>query len=661
MGSSNPKVARQRQSSAPRLENVELRNYHLHKRIDQDELSVIYAASHTTLERPVHVAILRRSGWVAAARFQLAGRLAARLSHPHLLPVIDAGHDDQYGDYLVTPALQAQRLSSVLEAGALDPVVALHIFARIASVLDYLHTNGVIHRDIQPTNILIAGDPSAGDMLAYLTNLSLAASPETPADLSSIEEGDYLSPYSAPEQRLDQSEAHPALDIYSLGAVLYHMLWGNIPEGANTVLPSLAATMGDPELKQVDLLLQRMLAEAPAARPKTAGECATMLRRALRQQLDQSTPDMEESRWEPTAEWLPNPLEAVLTSELKNLATTAAPEEQHYIDEIVSKFEEYVTKSRERANQIHRGDAIRRWLNRWSRQGFFRRERVGQLIDFEQVLSYNIYLYSLRVLYETRTPPEIAVRPMTSADRRATGDLVEVWAVEVPETTNFADVSPTRLILPNSLNIITCPQCEGGGQLPCTRCNGEGIITKPRTVRNQDGTTYEDTISAQCPTCRSSGRVNCDQCNGSGNLVEEAFFTWSRRATEFLNTDDIDDLLQPIVLRNHEIEVCSTPINVYGGHWHSVVPLDETLQEAIAAIQDQNTHLIAAELTIKGVPVTEVNYKLNEKDDTLYLIGMSNEVVGGWSLLNPERLALVAVAALLVLLALIWAGLQLFG
>ncbi len=658
MKPSNPKVARQRQSSAsgaPRLENVELRNYHIQKRIDQDELAVIYAATHTTLERPVHVAILRRAGWVASARFQLAARLAARLSHPHLLPVIDAGHDDQYGDYFVTPAIQAQRLSKVLEAGALDPVTALHIFTQIAGAVDYLHANGVIHRDIQPANILIAGDN-----LAYLTNLSLAASPETPADLSSIEEGDYLSPYSAPEQRLEQGEAHPAQDIYGLGAVLYHMLWGSIPEGAHATLPSLASTYADPTLKQVDLLLQRMLAESPAARPKTAGECAIMLRRALRQQIDRSTTDMEESRWEPAAEWLANPLEAVLTSELKELSTTAAPEEQVYITEIVSKFEEYLRKSRERADQIHRGDAIRRRLNRWSGQGFFRRNGIGKLIDFDQILSYNVYFYTLRALYETRTAPIVEVRPMSNADRRATGDIVDVWDVDVPETPDFSDVRPTRLLLPNSTNIITCPQCEGSAELTCPRCEGAGMLTRERTKRNADGSTVVDETSEQCPTCHTYGRVRCERCNGNGNLVEEAFFTWSRHASEFLNTDDIDDLLQPIVLQQHQIEVCTTPINVYGGHWHSVVPLDEILREAIAAIKDESTHLIAAELTIKGVPVTEVNYKLADKDDTLYLIGLDHEVVGGWSLLNPERIALVAVAALLVVLALLWAVFTVF-
>ncbi len=652
MQQSKPKSARQRQSSpAARLENVELRNYHVQQRIDQDELALIYTATHTTLERPVQVAILRRSGWVASARFQLAARLAARLTHPHLLPVIDAGHDEKYGDYMVLPAIEAQRLSALLQAGALEPVRALRIFTQIAAALDYLHANGVIHRDVQPSNILIAGDD-----LAYLTNLGLAASAETPADLGSLDEGDYLSPYSAPEQRLDQTDAAPALDIYSLGAVLYHMLWGDMPEGDGSPLPSLVDKLHAPEMASVDALLQRMLAPNPAARPASAGECATLLRRAMRQQLDRATPDMEESRWEVTAEWIENPLEPVLTSELRAAAAHALPEELEQVEQIVAQFQMYLQRSRERADSLHRTDAIRRRLNRWSRQGFFRRTGVGQLIEFEQVLSFNVYFYELRALYETRTHPVVSQRPMQPQDRRSTGELPQVWDVDVPDTPPYADVSPTQLILPNSTMVITCPECEGNAELICPRCEGAGMLPRERKVRHPDGSVDTEVISEQCPTCRTYGRVRCERCAGNGNLIEEATFIWSRRAMEFLNHDDDaeDDLLQPLVLQEHLIDVCSTPINVYGGHWHSVPPLDAMLRQAVSEIKDEQTRLIAAELTIKATPVTEVNYKLNDKDDTLYLIGMEHAVLGSWSLLNPERIALVVVGVLLVLGLLIW-------
>ena len=88
----------------------DLLNYRLSERISQEELATVYRATHLTLDRPVQVHILRRTDWISVSRFQLAARLAARLSHPNILPVVDAGHDDRYGDYLVTPRLETRSL-----------------------------------------------------------------------------------------------------------------------------------------------------------------------------------------------------------------------------------------------------------------------------------------------------------------------------------------------------------------------------------------------------------------------------------------------------------------------------------------------------------------------------------------------------------------------
>src|SRR5215212_2449303 len=201
----------------------DLLNYRLSERLTQEELATVYRATHLTLDRPVQVHILRRTDWISVSRFQLAARLAARLSHPNILPVVDAGHDDRYGDYLVTPRLETRSLHDILKEGPLDPLVALKIFSQIGAALDYLHGEGIMHRDVQPGNILLT--PQG---VAYLTNFSLAAAPDTP-DLSSIEEADYLTPYSAPEQSLVSGAPAPAQDLYSLGALLYHMLSGELP------------------------------------------------------------------------------------------------------------------------------------------------------------------------------------------------------------------------------------------------------------------------------------------------------------------------------------------------------------------------------------------------------------------------------------------------
>ncbi|MCU0493506.1 MAG: protein kinase, partial [Chloroflexaceae bacterium] len=162
----------------------ELRNYRLGERVGQEELATVYQAVHQTLDRPVQVHILRRTDWVSASRFQLAARLAARLSHPNLLPVIDAGHDDRYGDYIITPLLEARSLADMLAEGPLDAITSLKIATQLAAALDYLHNQGIIHRDVQPSSVQVTPQN-----LAYLTNLTLAASSDTP-DLSSLAEAD---------------------------------------------------------------------------------------------------------------------------------------------------------------------------------------------------------------------------------------------------------------------------------------------------------------------------------------------------------------------------------------------------------------------------------------------------------------------------------------
>ncbi|MFQ3664387.1 MAG: protein kinase [Chloroflexaceae bacterium] len=607
-------------------EGAELRNYRLIERLAQEELATVYRGSHLTLERPVQVHILRRTDWVSSGRFQLAARLAARLSHPNLVPVIDAGHDERYGHYLVTPELDAQPLSALLADGRLPPPLAVRIVTQIAAALDYLHAQQIVHRDVQPANILVTAEG-----VAYLTNLSLAAGPDTP-DLSSLEEADYLTPYSAPEQRFADGEASPALDIYGLGAVTYHMLSGEVPPDPGVPLPSLAAV--EPALASADRVVRRMLLPQPQARFPSASAAATALRQALRGQIDQATTDMEESRWETNAEWLPNPFETALES--------ALPE----------RFQEYLARARKRADDLHRRDAIRRFLNRWSRDGFFRRRALGQLIQLEQIVSFNVYFYELRVLYETRTEPTPRIRPEAPAEQpRPFQNPADVWQVPVPEMGPFEAVRPREVPLPGSARVFPCNECLGAGKVYCASCKGHGSVEKVSRVSNRDHSRSQETITVRCPACGGDGRQDCPRCEGGGNLVEDLVFTWSRRAMLFENSDDVEDL-PLLAIRKHLEPVFEGPIDPYKGPWHSVAPLAELLRAVIEAAGD-DTRIRHAELTVRGAPITEVEYVLDEQPRQLHLVGFEPQLFGDWSLYNHERIALVVVVAIVALLTVV--------
>lgn len=600
----------------------DLLNYRLTERVGQAELATVYRATHLTLDRPVEVHILRRTDWISSSRFQLAAKLAAHLSHPNILPVVDAGHDERYGDYMVTPRLETRPLHDLLKQGPLDALTAIKVFSQIGAALDYLHAQGVVHRDVQPANILLTPQGNA-----YLTNFSLAAAPDTP-DLSSIEEADYLTPYSAPEQSLVSGEPAAAQDIYSLGAVLYHMLLGVEPPPPGAEPRSLAER--DSTLAEADRVVQRLLAAQPAQRFAGAAQAVVALRQALRRQLDQSTDDMEESRWEATAEWLENPLETVAGALLDH---------------------EFVARARARADNLHRTGVIRKLLDRWSQQGWLRRPLLGQLIQPSQIVSYDVYLYELRAHYETRTPPQTRqVVPEGGAVTPAVREL-DLWEAPVPERAPFVDAAPEPIVMPGSRKMVPCAECGGAANIACKQCRGTGHVERIRKIKEPDGSVRNEPLKESCPICRGYGKQTCARCEGAGQMLEEKFFTWSRQGKKYLNEDDLTGLHQ-LTIHTQAQAVFDSRIDPYQASWYQVAPLKELLDQAING-GGPNSRLITADLTIKGVPITEVDYTYKNRPHSLTLVGFNNEVRGDSVLFDRERAILYAGLVLLGLIALV--------
>lgn len=594
------RAGREREASTRRAEGpTELRGYRLHERVGQEELATVFRGTHTTLDRPVHVYLLRRTDWVSSSRFGLAARLAARLTHPHLLPVIDAGHDEKLGAYMVTPQIDGQRLDEALASGPLDPLLALRIFSQVGEAVDYLHRQAVVHRDIQPSNVRVSAEG-----MAFLTNMSLAAGPDTP-DLSSVDEADYLTPYAAPEQTLRVAEAAASLDIYSLGAMLYHMLSGELPPDPQTPLPSLGKR--DPALAAVDRVVARLMAAEPLRRYPSATVAAAALRQALRPLIDAATDDMEETRWEPCAEWLDNPLELVLGQ---------------LIDQ------GFLQATRARADRLHRAGTLRRLLNRWSRESWLRRRSLGSLMQPQEISSYNIYFYELRTAYETRTPPEPRTEPWTGGSPPLGGLTPDLWEVPAPSIEIFETVRSQELVLPNAQRLLPCPECNRG-RVTCSSCNGTGEVPRPRRVLGRDGSSEMQELVETCPTCRGYRTQPCATCTGSGNLVEEQVFRWSRRAKLWQNTDDLEGLPEK-VLSSQATTVFQGPIDPWESRWQGVEPLRELLAEATSEARESEaeTRIIGAELTISGVPVTEIEYTLNERPQRLLVVGIDGEDAG---------------------------------
>jgi len=175
---------------------------------------------------------------VQLVRFQNEAMLAARLQHPNIVSISDAGEDNgQF--YFVMAYVEGKNLGDLLGDKSLETKGIARLIAKCARALQYAHEHGVVHRDIKPDNIIIdaKGEP-------HITDFGIAANVRTERRLTN--EGAMMGTpaYMSPEQ-INGELAHigPASDIYSLGATLFHVLTGREVFRGNAVLELLSATL----------------------------------------------------------------------------------------------------------------------------------------------------------------------------------------------------------------------------------------------------------------------------------------------------------------------------------------------------------------------------------------------------------------------------------
>ena len=248
-------------------------------------MAVVYLAEDLRHERQVAIKVLRAELAVAigADRFEREIRTVARLQHPHILPLFDSGGQ---GDalFFVMPFVDGESLRDRLERDGPFPLeAAAPIVRQIGDALDYAHARGVVHRDVKPENILLAGGQ------ALLADFGIARAPERQRSdtLTSIGTTLGTPAYMSPEQASGERELDGRSDLYALGCVVYELLTGRPPfSGANAMAtiaqhvlappPPLVAAQGAvPET--VGAAVARLLAKDPADRFDTAAEFALVL------------------------------------------------------------------------------------------------------------------------------------------------------------------------------------------------------------------------------------------------------------------------------------------------------------------------------------------------------------------------------------------------
>ena len=204
------------------MEGKILGHYRLQSCIGQGGMSEVYLAHDEQLHREVAVKIVHGGRTEDLTRFRREVETLTSLTHKHILPVYDYGQEGPW-HYLVMAYISQGTLAHRLSAhGPFTPVEANVLFEQIASALQYAHDQGILHRDIKASNILLQNDT-----YAYLADFGIAKLLERENGLTQT--GTFLGTpeYMAPE--LFESQAVLASDIYALGVVLYHMLTGRLP------------------------------------------------------------------------------------------------------------------------------------------------------------------------------------------------------------------------------------------------------------------------------------------------------------------------------------------------------------------------------------------------------------------------------------------------
>jgi serine/threonine protein kinase len=249
--------------------------YRLGPRLGRGGMADVHEGHDVKLDRRVALKRYRATTHgVGLRRFMAEAELLAGLSHPGLLTVFDVGFDSER-PFLVLRLASGGSLRDRLDTGSLPADRVAEIGAAVAEVLSYVHAQGIVHRDVKPSNVLFDED---GD--CYLADFGIARAVGA-AHLTDSKEFIGTAAYLAPEQVVAR-DVTPAADVYALGLVLLECLTGEVEYDGSEVEMALARLSRPPKVPatwgpQWRAVLSAMTATEPADRP-TAARCAELLR-----------------------------------------------------------------------------------------------------------------------------------------------------------------------------------------------------------------------------------------------------------------------------------------------------------------------------------------------------------------------------------------------
>ncbi|MEO8636012.1 MAG: serine/threonine-protein kinase [Gemmatimonadales bacterium] len=275
------------------LAGLELGAYRLERELGQGGMGTVWLAHRAdgrfeglAALKLLNLALVSATG---QERFRREGSVLARLAHPGIARLLDAGVAQSGQPYLVLEYVDGQPIDAFARERGLSEAARIRLFLQVLAAVGHAHTNLIVHRDLKPSNIFVTNDGTV-KLLDFGIARLLDAESVNDRSLLTLAGGRIFTPlYAAPEQ-VHGADLTTATDVYALGVLLYVLLSGRHPtaEGARTPAECVSALLdGEPArlgLGDLDTILAKALRKSPTERYQTAAAFGDDLERYLRRE-----------------------------------------------------------------------------------------------------------------------------------------------------------------------------------------------------------------------------------------------------------------------------------------------------------------------------------------------------------------------------------------
>ena len=231
---------------------VALDRYRIEAVIGSGAMGTVYRARHVRVGREVAIKVLhghlvRDPNMVR--RFDREAAIAARLSHRHLVGVLDVGETARGDKLMVLELARGETLSAIAARGPLDGARVARLVAQLLRGLEHAHDAGLVHRDLKPENIIVEHDERGAEQVR-IVDFGIAVLREQTGDIASARLTEYgtvlgTPPYMAPEQARGEPP-DPRTDLFAVGVIVYELLAGKTPFDGSALEVVLANVKQDP-------------------------------------------------------------------------------------------------------------------------------------------------------------------------------------------------------------------------------------------------------------------------------------------------------------------------------------------------------------------------------------------------------------------------------